>query len=141
MMKLVLRTLAAIVAGMLVAFALIVVVEIFGSVVHPTPPGFKGTMEEMCEHVARFPQWVLAVSVFLWGGTAFVSTWLAQKIGNRGSAAFVGLLLVAGLVLNISMLPYPIWFKIATLLVIPAAIVLGGRLLVRRKSVGVKPEP
>jgi hypothetical protein len=133
MMKTVFRTLAAIVAGMLSAFVFVVLVELFSSIVHPVPPDFKGTMEEMCEHVARYPQWVLAVAVAAWGAAAFVSTWTAYKIGNRGSAMVVGLLLLAALVFNISKLPYPIWFKIAVLVVIPTAIILGGRLSIRRK--------
>jgi hypothetical protein len=133
-MKTALRTLAAIIAGMLSAFVLINLVELFGTVVHPAPSDFGGTMEEMNEYVAGYPHRVLAVVVAAWGATAFVSTWTAYKIGNRGAAAVVGLLLLAALVFNISKLPYPIWFKIANLLVIPTAIVLGGRLSIRRKT-------
>jgi hypothetical protein len=129
-----LRTLAAIVVGMVVAFVLVIAVEMFGNVFHPLPKDFGGTMEEMCLHVERFPQWVLAVVVALWSGTAFVSTRMAKKIGNVYSFAVVGLLLVAGLALNISKLPYPLWFKIATLVAIPAAILAAGRLARRRKA-------
>ncbi|OAI55150.1 hypothetical protein AYO44_00095 [Planctomycetaceae bacterium SCGC AG-212-F19] len=126
------RTLAAIIAGMIVALVFVVAVELFSGVVHPVPPDFGGTMEEMCQHVARYPHWVLALVVGAWGVAAFVSTWTADKIGNRGSAIFVGLLLLAALVFNISTLPYPMWFKIVILHVIPGAIVLGSRLPIRR---------
>jgi hypothetical protein len=138
MTKTVFRTLAAIVAGMLSAFVLVVLVELFGSVVHPVPSDFGGTMEEISQHVARYPHWVLAVVVAAWGAAAFVSTWTAYKIGNRGSATVVGLVLLAAVVFNISRLPYPIWFKIANVLVIPTAIVFGGRLSIpiRRKTPG-----
>ena len=37
---------------------------------------------------------------------------------------------------NISKLPYPIWFKVVNLLVIPAAIVAGSRFSGRRKTAG-----
>src|SRR5438309_11764830 len=123
-MAAILRTLIAIIAGMLVAFVFIVAVELFSSVVHPTPPDFGGTMEEMCAHVARYPTWILALVVPAWGAAAFLSTWTANKIGNRGSAIFVGLLLLAAVVFNISKLPYPIWFKLVILLVIPTALAL-----------------
>jgi hypothetical protein len=132
------RTLVAIIAGMLVAFVLIVAVELFSAVVHPVPPDFGGTMEEMCQHVARYPTWILALVVPAWGAAAFVSTWTAKKIGNRGSAICVGLLLLAGVVLNISMLPYPIWFKLVILLVIPTALVLGSILSIRQATHGSK---
>jgi hypothetical protein len=132
-MKAALRTIAAILVGFFVAFALVIAVEAFSSVVHPFPEGFKGTEEEMCRHVERYPAWVLAVVVPMWGMTALAGTWTAQRIGNFYSALIVGLLLLAALVLNLSMLPYPVWFKIANLVVIPIASVAGGRLLKRRK--------
>jgi hypothetical protein len=133
-MKTVLRTFTAVVAGLAVGFALVVAVEFFSAVVHPVPEDFGGTMEEMCLHVENYPGWVLAVAVGMWGAAALISTWTALKLGNLYSFAIVVLLLVAALVLNISMLPYPIWFKIATLIVIPAAIVLARRLAVRHQS-------
>ena len=121
------RILAAVIAGMLVAFILLVAVELFSAVVYPLPSDFGGTMEEMCQHVSRYPQWVLALVVPAWGVTAFVSTWIANRIGSRGPALFIGLLLLAAVVFNVSMLPYPIWFKILNLLVIPIAIAVGSR--------------
>lgn len=124
-MATVFRTLGAIVAGMLVAFLLVVAVELFSAVVHPLPPDFGGTEEEMCQHVERYPGWVLAVVVPAWAGAALAGTWIAGRLGNRGSALFVGLLLLAGVILNASMLPYPLWFKIACLIAIPCAIVAG----------------
>jgi hypothetical protein len=139
MIKTILLTIAAIIAGLLSAFVLIFLVELFGEAVHPTPADSKGTMEEVCAHVASFPTWALAVVVGFWGATAFVSTWIAQIIGNRVSAGVIGLLLLAALVLNLSMLPYPIWFKVSTVVVISAAVVLGGRLIVPRKRIAEKP--
>ena len=119
------RAVGAIVAGMLVAFILVVAVELFSEIVHPLPPDFGGTMEEMCNHVERYPNWVLAVVVLAWAGTACAGTWVAGRLGNRGCAAFIGLLLLAALVFNISMLPYAIWFEIASMIVIPCAILSG----------------
>src|SRR5207249_635758 len=111
----VLRGIAAVIAGLIVALVFVVAVELFGSVVHPLPADFGGTTEEMCEHVSRYPHWVLAVVVLAWGATAFVGTWTAGRIGNRRSALVTGLLLLAAVVFNVSMLPYPIWFKVAIL--------------------------
>jgi hypothetical protein len=96
-------------------------------------------MEEMCRHVEKFPPWVLAVVVPAWAVTALVSTWTAQRVGNLYSAAIVGLLLLAAVVFNVSKLPYPIWFKIGNLILIPIAIVAGSRLS-RRHKTEVTPE-
>lgn len=135
-MKEVLRTLAAVLASLLVLFLLVVAVELFSAVVHPLPEDFRGTTEEMCRHVERYPHWVLAIVVPAWALAAFVSIWAAQRIGNLYSSAIVGLLLLAALVFNISMLPYPSWFKIANLLVIPTAIFAGSHLSMRHKTTG-----
>ena len=106
MIKASLRTLAGTVIGLVVAFILVVGVEGFSAVVHPLPKDFGGTMEEMCRHVERYPQWVLAVVVPMWAVTALVSTWIAQRIGNLYAAGAVGLLLLSALVFNLSKLPY-----------------------------------
>src|SRR5262245_60588405 len=133
MMAAVFRALGAIVAGMAMAFLLVVAVELFSAVVHPVPTDFKGTMEEICQHVERYPHWVLAVGVAAWVVTAFASTWTTGRLGNRGCALFLGLLLLSAVIFNLSMLPYPIWFKIANLIVIPTAIVSGCCLSSRRE--------
>jgi hypothetical protein len=124
------------VIGLFLAFVLIVGVEGFSAVVHPLPKDFGGTMEEMCRHVERYPQWVLAVVVPMWAVAALVSTWIAQRIGNLYSSGIVGLLLLSALVFNISKLPYPIWFKAVNLLIVPAAIIAGSRVGGRRKPTG-----
>jgi hypothetical protein len=127
-----LRTLGGIAAGLVVTFILIVAVEFLSAVLHPFPEEFKGTHEEVCRHVERFPQWVLAVAVAAWGVTAFAGTWTAGRVGSRGCALFLGLLLLAALIFNISMLPYSHWFKMASLIVIPMAIACGYRMSSRR---------
>lgn len=129
-----LRTLAGLLIGMFAAILLIVAMEFFSSVVHPVPEGFGETTEEMCLHVERYPDWVLAVGVVAWGGAAFVGAWIAQRIGNVWSFAIVGALLLAALAFNVAQLPYAMWFKIVVLLVIPSAILLGRRLAVSRNA-------
>lgn len=131
-MKAVLLGIAGFVAGLVVSLIGIIALEIFDAAVFPPPPDFKGTYDEMCQYVAAHPAWVLAVAVAAWGVSAFVGAWVARKLGGFYPAAILALLLLAGLVLNISMLPYPIWFKAATLVVIPIALLLGCGLLPRR---------
>jgi len=132
----ILRSLAAIIAGMIVALVFVVAVELVSAVVHPVPPDFQGTQEEMCRHVERIPPWVLALVVPAWAGTAFAATWVSGRIGNRTCALCIGLLLTAAVVFNVSMLPYPMWFKILVVVAIPAASWFGSRLSIRRKAIG-----
>ena len=111
-MKSILMTIVGLVVGMVLAFVLVIGVEGFSSVVHPLPADFKGTMDEMCQHVARYPHWVLGVVVLLWGATAFLAVWVAAKIGRISAGIVIALLLVAAVVFNVAMLPYPVWFKV-----------------------------
>jgi hypothetical protein len=133
-MRAALRTVAAVFVGLVVAVVLVFAVEAFGGVVHPLPEGFGGSTEEIARHVERYQAWVLAVVVLLWAVTALVSTWIAGRMGNLHSSVIVGLCLLAALGFNLFQLPYPMWFKIANLLVIPTAIVVGSRWSMRRKG-------
>ena len=119
------RIVSSIVVGVAIAFVLVIAVELASAVIHPLPPDFDGSMVEMCNHVKNYPHWVLALVVVAWGLTTSISTWVTRRIGNRGSALFVGVFLFAAVAFNVAMLPYPLWFKIVMLLAIPAAIYLG----------------
>jgi hypothetical protein len=124
-MTAVLRSVGAIIAGLAVALALVVGVELFGAVVHPLPADFDNSMEQMCAHVERYPAWVLVAVVPLWAVTGLAGTWLAGRLGNRGCALAVGLLLSAAVVWNVAMLPYPLWFKIAAVVALACAVAAG----------------
>jgi hypothetical protein len=125
-MKSLRRTLRGVLVGFFVALVFVVGVEAFSAKVYPPPEGFNAeSMEEMCRYVAGYPQWILAVVVPVYAVTAFASTWKARQIGNATSAVIIGALLFAALAINVAKLPYPIWFKIACLLLIPAAILFG----------------
>ncbi len=116
------RILLAILAGMTVAVVLVVAVEMFSSVVHPDPPDFNG---DIPGHVKRYPPWVLAVVVPLWGASATAATWVASRLGNLVAGFAVTLLLAWALVFNVTHLPYFLWFKVAMLSAFPIACFLG----------------
>ena len=117
----VIRVVGAIVAAIVIALVLLIAVEFFSAVVHPTPEDFGGTMEEMCEHVAKYPAWVLAVVVPMWGATAIISTWIAKRVGGSIAAIVIALLFIAAVLFNVSKLPYPMWFKLIIVPVVAGA--------------------
>lgn len=121
------RILAGLIAGVIIALTLLFAVELASTVVHPFPPDFAGTQEAMCAHVARYPQWVLAVVVPAWGFTAFAATWTARRLGTFPAAIPIGLLLIAGVLFNVAMLPYPLWFKIVSPIAVVAAVIAASR--------------
>lgn len=120
-----LRIIGSIVAGFVLALALVIALELFSNVVHPLPADFAGTAEEMCRHVERYPAWVLGVAVAAWVGTAFVSTWLATRLGGKIPGIVLSLFLIWAVVFNVSMLPYPVWFEVVSVLGIVTACLAG----------------
>jgi hypothetical protein len=121
-MKTFLRSLLAVITGLLVAFVLVVAVEYFSSIVHPLPVPFDGNIPE---HVKRYPGWILGVVVLAWGATFTAATWVAAKLANRVAGGLVAMLLAAALLFNLAMLPYVLWFKLAMLAAFPLATLLG----------------
>ena len=119
------RTGLGIVAGIGLAFILVIAVEAFSAVVHPIPADFRGTMDEMCQHVARYPNWVLGFVVILWSATALCGVWIAIRVGNLIAGITVTALLGIAIVFNVTQLPYPLWFKIVMLSCFPLGCFFG----------------
>jgi hypothetical protein len=119
-----LRIVLGIATGMVVAFALVLGVEWFSSIVHPFPPDFDGNIPE---HVKRYPGWVLGLVVPAWGAAAAAATSVASRVGGRAAGVVVVTLLAWGLTFNLTKLPYAIWFKVAMACAFPAACLLGLR--------------
>ena len=126
MIRSVLRSVAAIAVSLVVAMALIIAVEVVTLLFHPFPPDVDTNDHDViCAHVAKFPHWVLAIGVVGWGVTTFVSSWVATRLGSGRHPAHgiaIGSLLFLAVVANMWMLPYPVWFEIANLVIIPLAI-------------------
>lgn len=126
-MKTYFRALLGFMAGLVLAFGLVIAVEAFSAVVHPMPPDSKMTMDEMCQHVARYPDWVLAVVVPLWGATAFLGTRVASRLGGRWAGLALTVLLTVAIGYNIVKLPYVMWFKAAMPIAFALACYLGNK--------------
>jgi hypothetical protein len=127
-------------AGLVVAFIFVIGVEGMSSVLHPLPPGVNPSEPEAIRaHVARYPAGVLLLAGLGWGLGTFVSSWLATRLGTRRHLAHgiaVGSILLALAVVNMLMLPYPIWFWVLNLVLFPAGCYAGARLGRGRISAG-----
>ena len=126
------RSIGSVLLGLIVALALVIAVEGISAVLHPFPPDFSNTREEVIAHVANCPVWILVLLGGVgWAVTAFAATWLSTRLGtarHAGHGYTVGLILLAAAVFNMSMLPYPIWFWVLDLIALPLAICIGTRL-------------
>ena len=126
MIRSLMRSAAAITVSLVVAMALIIAVEVVTGIFHPFPPGVDTSDHEVIKaHVAKFPHWVLAIGIVGWGGTTFVSAWIATRMGAGRHPAHgiaIGSLLLLAAAFNMFMLPYPVWFELGNLLILPLAI-------------------
>jgi len=134
----VVRSVGAVIAGLVVAMVFAVGVEGVSAILHPFPPGADPTDYETCRlHVARYPAGVLLLVSLGWGLGTLVSAWLATRLGAGRHVAHgivIGLILLAAAVANMVMLPYPVWFWVLNLTVFPLAIYAGARFAQARSS-------
>ena len=125
----IIKSLGAVFLSLILAFGLIVGVEGLSSILHPWPEDFSGTPEEIILQVQNYPTWVLAfLGGIGWGTTMLFSTFIATRFGHNRNPLHgysVGLLLVSMAVFNMILLPYPVWFWILSLMVLPAAAFFG----------------
>jgi len=131
MIKSILWSVLAIAASLTTAFILLAAIEGVSEIYHPSPPGMDPNDMEACRaHVANYPQWLLAVFVPAWGLTTFTSVWLATRLGafrHFAHGVAIGSLLLIAAIANMLMLPYPLWFELANLVLIPLGIFFGIR--------------
>jgi len=120
------RTVVAVLLGLVVALATMLLVEYLGMSLFPLPPGINlDNEDDLARLVASASTgkklWVLMG----WTLAAFVGGWVASRISRRhrrGAALAVGALIVAGVLLNAAMLPHPAWMTVAgVLLPLPVA--------------------
>jgi hypothetical protein len=132
MISFVLRSVGAVIAGLIAAMFFIVGVEGMSSILHPFPPGVDPADLEACRaHAARYPAGVLLLVALGWCLGTFVSSWLATRVGpgkHLAHGIVVGSILLMLAVANMFMLPYPIWFWALNFIAFPVSFCLGAKL-------------
>lgn len=127
----ILRSIGAVVVSLIVALLLLIAIEGVSAILHPFPANFAGTREAMMEHVANYPAWVLALLGGAgWAATIFACSALAVRLGSARHPApgyVSGSILFAAALFNISMLPYPVWFVVLDVIILPLGIYGGVR--------------
>ena len=132
-----LRSILAVLAGLVVAWITISLFEFASMHAFPPPPGVDvRDPQQLAALVSQMPVAALALVLAGWvvgamdGG--LVSTLIAKR---RVPAIVVGVLVMLGAFLMMAMVPHPLWMAIAgVLLPLPAA--LFGAWLVRRRKAG-----
>jgi hypothetical protein len=117
----------AVPAGLMAGWIVFIIVETITHRVYPPPPGFDpGNAEHLKAFVDGLP--VAALLLLLLGCAvgAFAGGLVAARIHvppSRRPGWFVGGILTLGGILNLTMVPHPMWFTVVTILVfLPLAL-------------------
>ncbi len=134
-----LRTILAVIAGLIVAMLLIFALESISLMLFPPPPGMKlETEADIAQLVALSSTGQKAWVVFGWAFASFVGGWIAALIARRHrriAAGAIGVLIVIGTVMNAMAIPHPLWMNaLGVLLPIPLAL-LGAWLAMPRPRI------
>ena len=124
-----LRTILGIVAGVVVAFVVLMGLEMAGHAAMPPPAGLDpADPEDLKQMVASASTAAKAWVVFAWFAAAVAGGWLARRLSRASWAGWViaGLIVVGGIA-HLMMIPHPLWMQIAAVV----APLLGGWLVTR----------
>jgi len=134
----VIRSVAAVGAGLASAFVVIMLVETVGHTIFPPPTGYDPmTPEGMTAIVAQMsPAALLFVLLaYVCGGMTGGVVAVRVSGGERlAEALVVGAVLTVGTLLNVLTIPHPVWMSGASVSVQLPAVWLGARLGSRRGS-------
>ena len=125
----ILRSVGAVIAGLVAAMVFVVGTEAVWAVVYPPAPGVDLHDIEACKaHIAKLPADAFVIAVAGWGLAVLSGSWVATRLGagrHPAHGIVVSLILSAAALMNMLMLPYPILFWVLNLLAFPVATYLG----------------
>jgi hypothetical protein len=132
------RRIAGVVAGLVIAFAIVMMVEAIPHRLYPPAPGTN--MDDFTQvkgYVAHLPLTAMVIVLAGWLVATVAGTSVAAGIGRSRVPAYVvgALLLVAGIV-NAFIIPQPVWFSAVSFVVYIVGTMIGGRIAVPNRRLG-----
>ncbi|MDH3531462.1 MAG: hypothetical protein OEO82_00955 [Gammaproteobacteria bacterium] len=111
-----LRNTGAILAGLITTFALIYGIEMLGHSIYPPPAGLDfSDSDAMRPYIASLPIQALLFPMFAWFIGTFCGVLLARQLGTARPIVFatvIGMLVLAGTIANLIMIPHPLWYAV-----------------------------
>jgi len=139
------RSVLAVVAGVIVAVIVVGVVEAIGHAIYPPPEIDLSDSEALQAIIAKLPVGAIAFMLVAWGLGSFAGGLTAAGIAGRAHtahASFVGGIQMAFGILTILMIPHPLWFVIASFAIVIPSAWLGAQLAkLIRPSPPAGPQP
>jgi hypothetical protein len=130
-----LRTVAAVLVGLVVMLAVVAGVELLGHALFPPPPGLDvSTPDGLRAALGKLPFAALAFVVLAWTLGAFLgalaTAWIMREHRGAGALA-IGVVMLLLVALTLTAFPHPWWMVVAGLVLPLPAAWLAGRLLRR----------
>lgn len=126
-----LRRILGLIAGIAVTAILVAVVESLGHLVYPPPEGIDLTdPESLKAYMSDAPIGALLSVLLAWAVGTMAGSGLAGVIAGEKECllgTILGALFLIGGIVNMAMIPHPLWFWIAGVLVFPLAAFMGIR--------------
>ena len=137
------RIILGIIAGVVIAGAIVFAVELIGNLVAPPPADFDiGDPIDVRARGGGLPMVAFALVLAGWVLGTALGSWAAVRIGQRPVAwpgLVVGAVIFASTIYNIMTIPHPIWFVGISLIAIPIVSWFGARTARARVSAAVTP--
>ncbi len=126
------RKIGAGILGVIVAVALVWIVETIGHTIYPPPADLDfGNTDVMRAYIDTLPLGALLTVALAWFAGSLGGTLVACKVGSARPLVYVlvvGGMMFAGAAFNLTIIPHPIWFSILGIVGIFAGAWLGMRL-------------
>lgn len=126
------RKIAGVTFGAIIAIALITVVQMIGHAVFPVPPGIDlGDPASVATMMFEVPAGALLFVILSYVIGAFGGGMLAALVARETPmlyAAIVGGLILVGTAVNLFSIPHPTWFAVSAIVGIVATVLVTGRL-------------
>lgn len=128
------RIIGGIIAGVAAAVAVILLIETVGHLAFPLPDDLAlRDPESVAQPVQAMPVAAKLIVVFAWFSAALAGGYVAKRICGRWWAAWpiAALVALAGIV-NVMMIPHPVWMQIASVIAPLIGGLLAGHLIPAR---------
>ncbi len=132
-----LRRILSVVGGIISGSLAVMLVETLGHYLYPYPAGMKSDdMEAMKEYIPNAPFMALFFVIIAYAVAALVAGFVSTKIANDGKnryALICGVVFIVITIINLAMLPTPIWFWVLGIAVW-ALVLVGYKLALNNKK-------
>lgn len=128
----VLRSVGAVIAGLILAALVVAAVEAVASKIYPLPAGVDPHSRDALKvSMAHAPVGALVMVLIAWAAATISGAWLAAKLAGRAQPThglIVGVILLIAGIANMLMLPHPLWMWVAGILMFLVGGYVGGKL-------------